>query len=77
MSCARSSWAALLLGALWLNHAAARELTTPAAPPAVTIESLGQPWETRYASKDWHYARNIWDMRLHGGRLYVGSHRQP
>lgn len=73
MSCARSSWAALLLGALWLNHAAARELATPTAPQAVTIESLGQPWETRYASKEWRYARNIWDMRLHGGRLYVGG----
>lgn len=73
MTAGSTPWAAMLLCVLWLNHAQARELSTPATPTAVQIESLGQPWDKRYASNDWRYARNIWDMRLYGGRLYVGG----
>lgn len=74
-------WAtlALVLGALCAPTVLAQKTSDTTSPAettiasAVAITSLGDPWGTRYAGEVWRYARNIWDMRLHGGRLYVGG----
>lgn len=70
-------WAALalVLGALCAPAVLAQKTsdTTSPAETTVAITSLGDPWATRYADDAWRYARNIWDMRFHDGRLYVGG----
>lgn len=77
MKPARTRWAALplVLGALCAQAALAQKTsdTTSPAKATVAITSLGGPWATRYADDALRYARNIWDMRLHNGRLYVGG----
>lgn len=37
------------------------------------VERLGDPWAGRYPDPAMGYARNIWDLRWFGDRLYVGG----
>ncbi len=37
------------------------------------IVFLGNPYQADYAATEEVYARNIWDMQLHKGRIYIGA----
>ena len=37
------------------------------------IERLGNPYKKRYPGGEFVYARNIWDMQVFEGRLYIGA----
>lgn len=40
---------------------------------ADNVNLLGTPWQDRYGAPAMSYARNIWDLKLFNGRLYVGG----
>lgn len=65
----------LVLGALCAPAVLAQNTSDTISPvkATVAITSLGGPWAVRYADDALRYARNIWDMRLYNGRLYVGG----
>lgn len=37
------------------------------------VERIGNPTRARYPDERWAYARNVWDMEVFDGRLYLGS----
>ncbi len=49
--------------------------------PAADIEYLGTPLKSKYPDGEMAYARNVWDMQLFAGRIFLGggnsSNRRP
>ena len=37
------------------------------------VERVGNPYEAYYGDGEWVYARNLWDLKAFGGRLYLGA----
>ena len=44
-----------------------------AAGHATRLDWLGIPLGDRYSRRAWIYARNVWDLQAHEGRLYIGG----
>jgi hypothetical protein len=57
---------ARLLSPLSSAHAQGTEVSA-------VVELIGNPTKARYPDGDWRYARNVWDMEVFDGRLYLGS----
>ena len=73
----------ILFSALWgcstesekppIRPISCKQALGPNSPLMEEVQLLGIPFEARYSSEEMVYARNIWDMRLFEGRLYLGG----
>jgi len=65
MNMKRSCLTFLALGVFLADAQAAPEVTA-------ALENLGIPSLARYPEPSWRYARNVWDMQVFNGRVYLG-----
>ncbi|OGV49593.1 MAG: hypothetical protein A2X49_06440 [Lentisphaerae bacterium GWF2_52_8] len=67
-------FAKVLFGVILLGIPLASDAANPSSPDvSEKIEMLGCPLEKRYPNGAPAFARNIWDMHVYKGKIYIGS----